>query len=460
MASVRAWEADLSDLTEEQVREELGLPPPPPVSYEDEEAEDIDRAQDRFNPRRNRERTPFSRNGGQVERSGDRRRAFSDGAGLYSASPPGERGQRRSSNRDGGSLRSRDRDYVSDGKQERRDGWYDGASTNSDAWYDGRKRQDGWYAGATDESTTGWYTGAGDEGGLLSDDDFSVWWGDSPQEGEAPTAGSVAGTNDGDEQGPFKGSWTAPQQKKDLEETGLFPGDEMDEVWGAAHGFDVLSGAATAFKGWLDDTPSQGGTAVGSGPLGGTRRFDDYSAVSGENRNRRTPRSFEAGGQGAVERGPRTDRPERGSRTQSRGTGFDTRRDRDSSGGRTRGPAGRSDSRDSGSPARGHERAFEDDLSWWDDNGSASKPETVADQAPEVDSQGRAGKGPGAAGVVDLSLPPGTAVDVVGGNFKDFEGVILDSGGGKVKAEIDVFGTRTVVDIDAGDVAVRNGDEE
>lgn len=47
---------------------------------------------------------------------------------------------------------------------------------------------------------------------------------------------------------------------------------------------------------------------------------------------------------------------------------------------------------------------------------------------------------------------------VTGGNFADFEGKVLRSEGGRVTAELDIFGKRTTVDLSPGELSSGGGD--
>ena len=52
--------------------------------------------------------------------------------------------------------------------------------------------------------------------------------------------------------------------------------------------------------------------------------------------------------------------------------------------------------------------------------------------------------------------PPPTApnrqVAVTGGNFRDFEGTVVAAEGGRVTAELDIFGKKTRVELSPGEV--------
>lgn len=56
-----------------------------------------------------------------------------------------------------------------------------------------------------------------------------------------------------------------------------------------------------------------------------------------------------------------------------------------------------------------------------------------------------------------LALAPPQVV-VTGGNFADFEGKVLRSEGGRVTAELDIFGKRTTVDLSPGELSSGGGD--
>lgn len=83
---------------------------------------------------------------------------------------------------------------------------------------------------------------------------------------------------------------------------------------------------------------------------------------------------------------------------------------------------------------------FEDHLSWWDeDNEDASETNSTLESIEDAEKQPKAS---------DTSF-----IEVISGPFKDFEGIILDEikGSEKVRAEIDVFGKPTIVEIHKDD---------
>jgi transcription antitermination factor NusG len=82
-----------------------------------------------------------------------------------------------------------------------------------------------------------------------------------------------------------------------------------------------------------------------------------------------------------------------------------------------------------------------DDLSWWDDDGKGG--EEASSDAVDVDPSGS------------------RAVSIVRGEFKDFEGVLLEGGDegeeAGVRVEVDVFGLPTVVELAREDVEFLDG---
>lgn len=48
-------------------------------------------------------------------------------------------------------------------------------------------------------------------------------------------------------------------------------------------------------------------------------------------------------------------------------------------------------------------------------------------------------------------------VAVTGGNFRDFEGTVVKAAGGRVAAELDIFGRKTRVELSPGDLAPADG---
>lgn len=46
---------------------------------------------------------------------------------------------------------------------------------------------------------------------------------------------------------------------------------------------------------------------------------------------------------------------------------------------------------------------------------------------------------------------------MTGGNFRDFEGTVVKAAGGRVAAELDIFGRKTRVELSPGDLAPADG---
>ncbi len=46
---------------------------------------------------------------------------------------------------------------------------------------------------------------------------------------------------------------------------------------------------------------------------------------------------------------------------------------------------------------------------------------------------------------------------VTGGNFRDFEGTVVEAAGGRVAAELDIFGKKTRVELSPADLAPADG---
>lgn len=53
--------------------------------------------------------------------------------------------------------------------------------------------------------------------------------------------------------------------------------------------------------------------------------------------------------------------------------------------------------------------------------------------------------------------PSWAQVAVTGGNFRDFEGTVVEAAGGRVAAELDIFGKRTRVELSPADLAPTDG---
>lgn len=51
------------------------------------------------------------------------------------------------------------------------------------------------------------------------------------------------------------------------------------------------------------------------------------------------------------------------------------------------------------------------------------------------------------------------SVAVTGGNFRDFEGTVVAAEGGRVTAELDIFGKRTRVELSPSDISPAGADD-
>lgn len=332
--------------------------------------------------------------------------------------------------------------FTSDSYSDRRtrSDWETSPSDSGSGWYEGGtadtgSNADGWYSTPVeaDGGGSGWFELPSDGpdmdslgGGLLSDDDFGVWDQPPKQQKRSQDPLNFGGGELGID---FSGSFAGPADP-------LGAGNVVDDgTWG--------SGAATENSfggGWLDDLdlPAAGG---GAGVDWSSSEEDFRGGARGQSRGDR------GRGRGRGDRDQMAPRGERRQRSPDR----DFRRGGD----------------EGGAP---RERAPMDDLSWWDEGPSAGggKGTTPEDAAPSTRASagrgedswgfGEEGAAPwrSAAGAENEGGPTytkGTAVEVVSGPFKDFEGVVLETTGDRVRAEIDVFGKPTVVEVSKGDVA-------
>ncbi len=520
---VRDWEADLSDISEDQVKAQLGLdkvvlPATSEPSLEeffyDEDVEAslaaVEEREARRGERGGRFGAPGRFGGGREER-GRRGRGERGGRGGRSGFFPADNdsydSRRRNDSRS--HNRSEDGGWDRPPRRQQRDDTFSSSSTSGTGapggdWYEGGSSDvndgnSGWFAGTTSnfnddaiDDDIGWfgadtaYTSAGrdssndtsnkkgsrgDTGGLLSDDDDEFWSPAPPPSGQSSV------------------------EKKSVEKKSAPIDDDLDAIWGAGMG----GGDTDLGGGWMNSVSQDneksaapfsgrgGGAGAGRGGAGGWEREERGG------RNRFENRSSDRG------RGRGGDRFERGApRGRGRGGSFDEGGFSDSR---------RSYTRDRNDEPRDNDRfSGGDDLSWWDAP-SGDVTSTTAQQSTEAtatsspsDSTGAFSKGGGGSGGgaaprkenqssikdgddwfsddFDFSnstkkgsgnapndtpdtpsgAPPppplsaGTKVEVVSGRFQDFEGVIVESKGERVKAELDVFGTPTVVEISRGEV--------
>ncbi|PRW57863.1 DEAD DEAH box helicase [Chlorella sorokiniana] len=163
--------------------------------------------------------------------------------------------------------------------------------------------------------------------------------------------------------------------------------------------------------------------------------------------------------------------------------------DRERRGGREGGWEGRrerrEDFRDSPAPTRSA------DLSWWDNDGQQDGDQFAGVftpgsdwQPPSQDEEGGSGQERGSgrgrsrggdswrgesgegssdsgsgssSGAAAAAFQPGQEIAVVGGSFADFGGKVVASDGGRVTAELDIFGKKTRVELSPTDVAPSSG---
>lgn len=509
LKTVRDWEADLSDVTEEQVKAQLGLetvvlPATSEPSLEeffyDEDVEAslaaVEQREARRAERGGGGRFGAGGRGTRGGRFGDREER---GRGRFGASSRGARGR---GGRSGGasefvSSDYNDRSRTGDGwdrtprRQQQRD-QFDGGDTTGSGGSD-------WYEGG---STRGTSTGFEND----SRDDISGWF-----TGSTNTANAIGDDDVDDDIGWFGAEYTIPSQNttstRDMKTNiprsnanvgdgdGGLLSDDDDEFW------------SPPAKDTKEKDPLQSGNATmnaprlndGSGDSTAGAAIDDLDAIWGAGMGGGEWIAMDAPTKDDTRYRENTNYRERGGRGGGRGGRFER------GGGRGGGTfSQRSSSSREYNDSRDNRFSGGDDLSWWDAPGeargtastsaaaektttespsSSSSPSTTSSSsssslssyaAPDEKSntwndgddwfsddadvsksnKSVSGRGSGSGGDEAAASPlsAGTKVEVVSGRFQDFEGVIVESKGERVKAELDVFGTPTVVEISRGEV--------
>lgn len=343
----------------------------------------------------------------------------------------------------------------------------------------------------------------GGDGGLLSDDDDEFW---------SPAAKDTKKKDPSQSSNTAMNAKNLDRGGGDDDITGGGAIDDLDAIWGAGMGGgDSFGGGWMAMDATNDDMRNRNtsnyrddNTSYNRERGGGDR--GERGRERGGDRGRYGDRDKQyRGGDRPSERGGRFERGGRG--RGGRGGSFD---EGSRDGTFSRRSSSYRDNTDSLNDSRDTRFSGGDDLSWWDAPGetsgtasasaaagknttgsSTSSPSTSSGYNPSkaapkeksniwndgddwfsddadfsnsskssrsVPRGGGSGEnsiqdgGGGDADAAASSLSAGTKVEVVSGRFQDFEGVIVESKGERVKAELDVFGTPTVVEISRGEV--------
>jgi len=439
--ALKAWEEDVSDVTEEHVRAELGLPEPKAesASWLDESQEEGDYAKGgRFGKR------DLPRGGrGRGGRGGGRM------SGLFTSQSP-EKGSYNTKNN---SRYDDAYETGSGGGGGGGGGWYTGSGDADPLGFDGAS-YDAFADG--DGDVGGWFEGAGDSlGGLLTDDDDDAVWGSFESE-ELPSSQESQSSM----RSTYGSGISGAGSNSGIETPANDPVVD-DGTWGTGGTFGVGEGGNTNFGTWFnefDDPFTAKRDLSASSPRTDTRGDQWGGARGGQRRDQRTASS-------SPNFSSSSSRERAGPHSRSRGDNYGNNREPEPERWARRSSAN---------------NAFEgdNDLSWWDLDDTSSETadqktsgqfggkdadgftKMTASEAPyearfdrSSDAQERYDDAAVGGSSQKSSLASGMAVEVVAGPFKDFEGVVLESKGGKVRAEIDVFGKKTVVEVGEGDVA-------
>ena len=454
---VKAWEKEGVDATEDDVRRQMGLAPAPAkkvavkkdVAIEEvvttentsvDESEffyeadfqQLQKVREEIKQRKERNKSKYNKKTDTTTR--DRTRRGDEAQWGASSSSPQSASRRRRSDYDDGDLTAGggiDADVDADS------GWYSGPAKSergggdsglTDSFEESEVYGDGWFSGRGSADDGEYFnfdpngpnrgvandggTVVGADGGLLSDDDLELWIGDGT--GVRGT-GTGTGTNTGNT-GSIGGG------------DAMFGAgdDELNAIWGE----DPLSAQSRSQS---RSQPSAGGG------WGGRRERDDRREQTQPQRRNTNQRNMS---------------------TRSRGSGsYDEELDRvvTSWGGR-----------DSGNGGGGG--GTDDSLWWWDDVGtdtSADSSTPAAGSAVEGERGSSTFNEPSSTSAPSPTPPPpqnqkgvakGSEIEVVSGRFQDFEGTVIESEGGVVKARLDVFGMPTVVEVGQDEVRAVNDD--
>ncbi|KAL4434069.1 hypothetical protein ABPG75_000510 [Micractinium tetrahymenae] len=412
------------------------------------------------------------------------------GAGYGSTSSGGWE-DRRQDRWDGGRERRERRDLEDRPRRQQRDAasepapggaWYAGGSTD-----EGSTQQAGAFSGWFDSAAAvfDWEAPAGGDAGGAAGSTWS-WDGALQPQQQQPAAEAAAGGEPAAAAADAAGVWDQPS-------AGVW-----DEP--AAGGWGAPVGGGAAF-GMQQQQQQQGEWR--------TRRGDDRRGGRGDDRR---------GGRGG-RGGDRFERRGRGGRGRGdRGDRFDRRRSYEG-GDREGGRSSWFEGGDSGVSAGGAGHVSTPaDLSWWDSDSAGADDSEIGfagvysgqadwegqSQGEEGDrrggdsrrrsssrrddregGEGRTGgrqrgrdrsdfgdswsEGEGGSGGRDggeaspadvaaaAAFQPGQQVSVTSGNFRDFEGTVVEAGGGRVAAELDIFGKKTRVELSPADLALAEG---
>lgn len=329
LSTIQEWESDLSDITEDQVKAQLGVDTvrlAPTVDAREEFFYDEDvEAMRKIQEEREFARAGRGHGRGDYTSSGRdgrggrgmRGRGGARTGGVNGFFPADQNYRSTRDRRDRDEYQSRDNDDSSSTyRSSSRDGWDqprrkqrdDRSRTNSGGseWYDGtagRKEEsvvdDGWFTGGAVEkgsagsdldsfggdagADSGWF--ANSSGGLLSDDDYEVWSGASGAKGTGSTAANTGIDLD----------WGSAAAA-DIPPPAAPAANDMDAVWGQGTG----GSGGEGYSGWLDE-----GIMGGSGSGGGGRERSNYNNSADEystntqqwkpreSREQRYPRSYD-----------------------------------------------------------------------------------------------------------------------------------------------------------------------
>lgn len=388
-------------------------------------------------------------------------------------------------------------------QQQQRDDFVGGSGMNDGGdWYEGgsnTKNTPGTSTGFENDATddiSGWFTGSTAN---ASDDDIG-WFG---ADTTAPIEKVNTSTRDMDARNVVSGD----------DSPGSAAMDDLDAIWGAGMGGGESDGVGSGWMGMdssNDDVDNRnnntyreritasrgrGGRDGERGGRGGGRgRYGEYDQ---QYRNGDRDRNSDRGGDRTRDRGDRFERGGRG----GRGGSFDEGGGRGGNFSRGSSSSSREYNDSRNDYSRDTRFSDADDLSWWDapgeTSGTASASTSAAVEKATTTESSTSSSPPSSYAGYDSSkaapkekgntwndgddwfsddadfstrskssrnvssggdeaaaspLSAGTKVEVVSGRFQDFEGVIVESQGERVKAELDVFGTSTVVEISRGEV--------